>query len=114
MGYKNDDFADRLSSAAKARTAVLQKFLQKPGPDDPAFLERQAAQKALLEAREKRAAERKRERDLAAAAKLAEQQAREAEEQARKAAQIARDLELAAERKAARDARYAARKARRK
>ncbi len=114
MGYKNDDFAERLSSAAKAKTAVLQKFLQKPGPDDPAFLERQAQQKALLEARDKRAAERKRARDLEAARKVAEQQAREAEEMARKAAQIERDLALAAERKAARDARYAARKARRR
>jgi hypothetical protein len=114
MGYKNDDFADRLSTAAKAKTAVLDKFLQKPGPDDPAFLERQAAQKALLEARAARAAERKLERDAELARKAAEEIVRQAEEAERKAAQAARDLAIQAERKAARDARYAARKARRR
>jgi hypothetical protein len=114
MGYKNDDFADRLSSAAKAKTAVLEKFRQKPGPDDPGFVERQAAQKAIMEAREQRAAERKLARDAEIAQKAAAEAARQAEEAARKAAAAARDLAIQAERKAARDARYAARKARRK
>ncbi len=114
MGYKNDDFADRLSSAAKAKTAVLEKFRQKPGPDDPEFLERQAAQKAILEARELRTAERKRARDAELAKQAAAEAARQAEEAARKLAAAARDLAIQAERKAARDARYAARKARRK
>ena len=114
MGYKNDNFADRLSAAAKAKSAVLERFRQKPKPDDPAFLERQAAQKALIEARAARAAERKQERDAELARKAAEEVARQAEEAQRKAAQAERDLAIQAERKAARDARYAARKARRR
>jgi len=91
--FKNDhDFNERMSTAAKARQALLEKFRARPKPDDPAVVERQAARLATRLARDARAAERK--------------AAREAEQAAREAA-------LEAERKAARDARYAARKARR-
>ena len=56
--YKNDSFNERLTAAAKARKAALEKFRARPGPDDPAVLERQAAQKAIAVAREARMAER--------------------------------------------------------
>ncbi len=50
--YKNDNFNDRLATAANARKAALEKFRARPGPDDPAVLERQAARKAVAVARE--------------------------------------------------------------
>ena len=86
---QDDKFSDRLSKQDAARAAMLARFRARPGPDDPAVVERRAAQ-AL------------------------EQQARDLEAQARAAEEVARSLALAAERKAARDAKYAARVARRK
>lgn len=119
--HKPDNFNDRLTSAAKAKTALLEKFRAKPGPDDPAFLERQATQTAVNAAREARIQERKAARvaeevRLAAekAALAAEQKARDVEEAARKAEGSARSIALAAQQKAARDARYAARAARKR
>lgn len=127
---KNETVSDRLSSAAKAREAMLERFRSRPGPDDPAVKERLEAQKAIIAARDARNAERRaaQEREAARIAteklELKKQQEREAAEevirQARKAAEIAsadadykaRALALAAKQKAARDARYAARKAR--
>ena len=107
--YKDKDFGERLSTAAAARKATLEKFRAKPGPDDPAVAERRAARQALVVAREARLAER----EAARKAEKAREAARE-EEAARQAAeQTDRDVALEAERKAARDARYAARKARR-
>ena len=116
-------FANRLSTAAKAKQAQLENARASNPINDPGFAERQAARHALSVAREARASERK-------AAKLAEK-ARKAEERAaeevaraialnaeqeRLKAEIAeqerRKIVLEAERKAARDARYAARKAR--
>ncbi len=52
--YKNDDFNDRLAAAANARKTTLERFRARPGPDDPAVLERQAAQTAVTVAREAR------------------------------------------------------------
>lgn len=118
---KNSEFQDRLTLAAKAKTAMLERFRARPGPDDPAVLERKAAQAAIDAAREIRAAERKQAREAEAARKAAEQAARVLEESAKaaeqvaqKAADAARLIQLAAEQKAARDARYAARQARRR
>ena len=123
-------FNDRLAAQADARKAALEKFRARPAPDDPAVLERIAAQKAVAEAREKRAAERKAEREAEKARLAAEEAARKAEAEARAreeaerekgeaerianldADKKARALALAAEQKAKRDARYAARKAR--
>jgi hypothetical protein len=111
--YKNDSFGERLTTAADARTAALKRFLARPGPDDPAVLERQAAQKAISEAREARNAERMAVRAAEAAQQAAEQKARDVEAAARVAADAAGAAARAAEQKAARDARYAARAVRR-
>jgi len=91
--YKNDDFNNRLTSAANAKNALLERFRARPGPDDPAVIARRAAQAEIEAAREVRMAERK---------------------AAREAADAARAAERAAEAKAARDARYAARRARKR
>ena len=128
---KNETVNDRLTTAAKARQAMLERFKARPAPDDPAVQERLAAQKAVLEQRNARMAERKAAAEAEAARIAAEkaeqkrQQEREAAEEAKRHAKKladiasaeadykARALALAAEQKAARDARYAARKARR-
>ncbi|HBK05609.1 MAG TPA: hypothetical protein DDZ81_07060 [Acetobacteraceae bacterium] len=111
--HARTNFDDRISAAAAAKQALLERFRARPSPDDPAEIERQAALKAIADARDARAAERR-------AAKEAEAQRLAAEAAARKAAELAAAQEakrqaalLEAERKAARDAKYAARKARR-
>jgi Na+/phosphate symporter len=117
-GYKSDRFDNRLESQVKAKNALLEKFLARPGPDDPAVAARRAERAAIEAAREIRHAERKIAREAEAAAKLAaEQAALEEARIAKEAELIARKAE-AAERataaKAARDARYAARRAKRR
>jgi hypothetical protein len=104
--FKNsDDFNERLSTAAKARQAALEKFRARPRADDPAVAERQAARLATSQARDARKAARALE-----TARLEEEAIRRTAEEA--AEKAAREVTLEAERKAARDARYAARKAR--
>ncbi len=111
-GFKDNNFNDRMTTAAKAREAVIEKFRQKPGLDDPAVQQRMAEQKAIAEARDVRAAQRRAEREAAAleAKQQAEIRAREQAQQEAERKVAERALEV--ERKAARDARYAARKAR--
>lgn len=117
--HKSDGFNDRLTTAAKAKEAMLERFRARPSPNDPAMLEQQAARKAVAEARDARNAARKMARD-AEAARLKAEKAAEAEQRKIQAAQEAAEAEAAAQRaaalpalqKAARDARYAARKAR--
>ncbi len=127
---KNETVEERLSAAAKAKQAMLERFRSRPGPDDPSVIERMEAQKAILAAREARNAERRKAQEAEAARLAAEEAARAvareaaAREEARREAQKAADalaaemeykakaLALAAKQKAARDARYAARKAR--
>jgi hypothetical protein len=114
-GFKNsDDFNERLSTAAKAKQATLEKFRARARADDPAVVERQAARLATSQARdgrkEARAAEITRV-EAEAIRQAAEDVARKASAEAEKAAQ---EVTLEAERKSARDARYAARKARRR
>ncbi|MDQ2803319.1 MAG: DUF6481 family protein [Pseudomonadota bacterium] len=118
--YKDNDFNERRKSAANANRTALEKFRARPGPDDPIVMEKQAARKAISDAREIRIAERKAAREAEAARQAAEQAnlvaeriAREAEQVAQAAERAARDEAKRAEQKAARDARYAARKARR-
>ena len=118
--FKGSTFKDRATAAAEAKKALMESFRARPPADDPAVLARQAERRAIVEAREIRAAERKRQKEeeaaRAAAADVArlEAEAKAAEESAARAAeQAARDEAIRAERKAARDARYAARKARR-
>jgi hypothetical protein len=102
---KDKDFGERLTAAKNAKQAMTAKFLQRPGHDDPAAVERRAARAAVSAARDVRTAERK----AHAAAAVAEQAAQEERAAAEKKAT---DAKLEIERKAARDARYAARKAR--
>lgn len=118
---KIDHFNDRQAASAKAKKALQEKFLSRPGPDDPAVQARLAEQKAIAEARDIRQAERRAAKAAEAAlqaeadARLRiEQEALDAEVIARKAREAEAVLELAAKQKAARDARYAARNARRK
>jgi hypothetical protein len=104
------DFAERLSAAAKARQALLERAREKA--NDPELGRRQAERQAIARAREVRIAERKaarlaEERRMAEEAAAAEAARLKAEEEAR----ILADLERA-ERQAALDAaREAARKA---
>jgi hypothetical protein len=119
----SDDFNERLSTAAKAKQATLEKFRARARADDPAVLERQAARLATSQGRDARKAARVAEitrSEEEAIRHAAEEAARkasvEAEEAARKAAaeaeKAALEVTLEAERKTARDARYAARKSR--
>ena len=117
--FNGTGFDDRLNTAAKAKTAELEKFRAKSGSNDPAFAERQAARHAISVARDARVAERKAAQLASdareAAAKATRDAAAEAEQtdrDAEVARQAAHNIALQAERKAARDARYAARKAR--
>jgi hypothetical protein len=125
MAFKDQSFSDRQASAAKAKQAMLEKFRAKPGPDDPATIERQKARQAIIVAREERERERERariqrEKELAAQrareAAEAAQRAKEEEErkvqEAKEAAERALQVEL--QKKAERDARYLARKERQK
>jgi len=123
--FSGNSFQDRQTAAANARRAQAEKFLAKTkyDPSDPVVIEREAKRRAVLEARELRAAQRQAQK-AAAEAELAvrlaaEQRAREealkAEAIAREIAhaeKLAREAALEAERKLERDARYAARKAR--
>lgn len=117
---KNTGLNDRLATAAAAKRAMLERFKAQPGSDDPATQARQAALKAVSDARDVRRADRKAAQEAEAARQAAvratiaaEEAAREVEEQRLAAEAAARQVALEAERKAARDARYAARKARR-
>ena len=69
--YKDKDFGERLSTAAAARRAMLERFRARPGPDDPAVAERRAARQAVSVAREARVAEREAARDARYAARKA-------------------------------------------
>ncbi len=125
MAFKHQSFSDRQAEAAKAKQALLEKFRAKPGPDDPATIERQKARQAVIVAREERERERERAR-IQREKELAEQRAREAaeaaqrakeeeERKAREAVEAAEhELEVARQKKAERDARYLARKERQK
>jgi hypothetical protein len=124
-GFKEKSLADRMSEAAKAKQAQIERARAKSPANDPNFAARQEERKKVAEAREIRAAERAKEK-LLAKAREAEQRIKdeaariEAEklEAIRREAEAAerklREAALEIERKAARDARYAARKNRKK
>jgi hypothetical protein len=99
---RQPDYLDRQESAAKARTALLEKFRAKQESEED-FAKRQAALLEIRLAREAREAERKAAAEAARQAELARLAALKAEEEERARA-------LAAEQKARRDARYASRK----
>ena len=127
---KNASFADRLSAAAEAKKAQLERAARaRSEAESPAAIKRRMARDAVKVARDARIAERKATKlaiEASQAAALAAAQAAEvaAREVALKAEQEARDREFAeraereaiveAEKQAARDARYAARKARKR
>jgi hypothetical protein len=110
--HARTNFDDRLSAAAAAKQALLERFRARPGVGDPAWEEQQAALKAIADARDVRNAERKAAKEAEAARVAAELAAQRTQQQIAAAEAKARALALEAERKAARDARYAARKAR--
>jgi hypothetical protein len=110
--HARTNFDDRISAAAAAKQALLERFRARPRPDDPAEIERQAGLKAIADARDARVAERKAAKEAEAARLAAEEAARRAAEQEAAKQAKAQERALEAQRKAARDARYAARKAR--
>jgi Family of unknown function (DUF6481) len=110
--HARTNFDDRLSAAAAAKQALLERFRARPSPDDPAEIARQAALKAISDARDVRIAERKAAKEAEAARLAAEEAARRVQAQVAAAEAKVRAVAAEAERKAARDARYAARKAR--
>ena len=110
--HARTNFDDRLSAAAAAKQALLERFRSRPTAGDPAWIEQQAALKAIADARDARAAERKAAKEAEAARLAAEEAERRAQAQAAAAEARKRAAADEAERKAARDARYAARKAR--
>jgi hypothetical protein len=115
-GFKDKGFTDRLTSAASAKKAALDKFRARPAMDDPAVVERREARLTASQAREARLAERAAARLADEARRTTELAAAEAERIAREEREVIekaeREVTLQAEQKAARDARYAARKAR--
>ena len=121
-GRDNIKFTDRLSTAADARRAMLDKFRSRPAADDPEVIARNERRQALADAREARHAEQEAARAVQEAARRemralegaqAEARARAEDEQRNREAteRAKRDAALVVEQKAARDARYAARKA---
>ena len=118
---KHDNHNDRQSASVAARKAMLERFQARPAPDDPAVLERVAAQRAVEEAREVRNAERRAAREADEARQAAERVAQALAEEQRLHDEAMQKIEdakqaaaLAAQQKAARDARYAARQNRRR
>ena len=82
---KGTSFDDRLSAAANAKKAELEKFRARSGVNDPAFAERQAARHAIDVARDARTAERKASRLASVAHEAAEKAARDAAAEAEQA-----------------------------
>lgn len=122
-GRENTSLQDRLSAAANAKKALLERSKAVSPANDPGFAERQKARLEAAAVREARETERRTARRLAEerqeamrlAAEAAHRQAAvlEAERLTVDASEAeARKAALLAEQKIARDARYAARKAR--
>ncbi|HEY1542171.1 MAG TPA: DUF6481 family protein [Xanthobacteraceae bacterium] len=103
---RQPEYVDRQSNAAKAKSALLEKFRAKQESEED-FAKRQAVLLEIRLAREEREARRKTEADAARQAELERLAKLKAEEEERSAA-------LAAEQKARRDERYASRKKRKK
>ena len=103
---RQPEYLDRQANAAKAKSALLDKFRAKQETDEDCA-KRQSVMLEIRIAREQREAERK----------AAAEAARKAEEERLaklKAEEEERARQLAAEQKARRDARYASRKKRKK
>jgi hypothetical protein len=117
-GYKDDKLSERLSRAASAKSATLEKFRAKADADDPGEIQRRAARKEIARARDLRTAERKSARSAKDASEAIERANREAAELAQRIEQEKKDASKGelhrAKSKADRDARYASRKQRKK
>jgi hypothetical protein len=115
-GFKEKTFSDRLQEAADARKAALERFRQRPDPNDPEVVRRREERLRIAQAREEREAARSVQKEAEARARAEREAIERAEREARERREaiekVIRDAAEAAERKAARDARYAARKAR--
>jgi hypothetical protein len=61
-GFKEQGFAERRQTAAKAKEKSLKKFEQRPSADDPVEREKRAARMATAEARKARATKREEEK----------------------------------------------------
>ena len=103
---RQPEYVDRQANAAKAKSALLDKFRANQETDDD-FAKRQAVLLEIRLAREEREAKRKAEAEATRQAELERLAMLKAEENERSAA-------LAAEQKARRDERYASRKKRKK
>jgi hypothetical protein len=86
--FKERDVSERLSAAAAAKQAMLEKLRAKlPKADDPEFQARQAERVKIAEARDQRIAERKAAKEAARLAAEAEAKRLAVEEAARIAAE---------------------------
>jgi monoamine oxidase len=103
---RQPEYVDRQSNAAKAKSALLEKFRAKQESEED-FAKRQTALLEIRIAREAREAERKAAAEAARQAELERLAKLKAEEEERA-------RQLAAEQKARRDERYASRKKRKK
>jgi len=103
---RQPEYLDRQSNAAKAKSALLEKFRANQETDED-FAKRQSAMLEIRIAREQREAERKAAAEVARQAELERLAKLKAEEEERA-------RQLAAEQKARRDERYASRKKRKK
>lgn len=118
--FQHPDFDERLSAAASAKQAVLERFRAKVNGGDPELVKKQAERLEIARARDARLAARKAAKEAQEAAERAEREAREVAERAEREEREAREraeaiawkAALEEEKKAERDARYAARKAR--
>ena len=117
MSSQSDtNLEERMSRAAKAKSAMLAKFKRAVDPENPAAIAKRLEREAIVSARVERLSQRETERreaerELARQAVLAAEVAQANE---RAAAEVERGAVLKAEQKEARDARYAARKAAKK
>ena len=70
-GFREPSLAERQGAADKARKAALERYRALPGPDDPAFLQRQAERQAAAAARDARREARRKEKEAREAAEAA-------------------------------------------
>ena len=80
--FQHPDYDERLSAAATAKQALLERFRAKTNVNDPEFLRKQAERLAVSQAREARIAERQAAREAQEAAERAAREAKEAAERA--------------------------------
>ena len=75
--YREKDIFERRNAANDAKKALLERFKARPAEDDPAVQARKAERQAILEAREKRAVEKEKQRQEKLAREAAERAARD-------------------------------------